>query len=633
MIENFKTNKYFNDAILGNNEITASINRHGKLLRLFYPSPDFKQLINFIDIAFNINDQRLYITHDDIGSTYTQHFVENTNILKTEIFNPDIGIRIVQTDFAPIDENLLIRRYTFTNETENEVNLRPIINSSIVTTMNNEASGWITEDSLIQYTHDYSLAIFSKGQIVNRKIYNTGGFDNLLEKTSEYIGLSSTSAIMYENILLKPGETSEFPIYIYINDNKKKNIMRDLPLEIIRVKKINVSDRENQTKKYWEKKVKKHTKHDLSKLSPKFRNIYTRTILLFELLRNSNTGGVSAALEIDENKTKSGRYSFNWPRDVYYVLKAYNILGMEKYSEQFLTNFAKITQSRSGRWEQRFYTDGTLAPSWGYQIDETAIMIIMAYEHYLHTKDKTFLKQVLPMLQNAFKYLEKYVEDVLNGVDTKTFDLWENVEEDTIYGVTSVFYAIKVMKEIFEELKEEYSENRLKVEQMNRQIRTILPTLEKLKKHILENYYSEERGSFVRNKKENKIDISLLSLVTPFKIISPNENKMQNTLSVIDMTLKTYTGGYIRYENDGYLGGYNPWSLANLWMALFNLEQKEYDKALENFNFVVNTATDLGYIAEQINNETLKAEWVIGLGWAHGMYITILDKLIAENLI
>ena len=157
---------------------------------------------------------------------------------------------------------------------------------------------------------------------------------------------------------------------------------------------------------------------------------------------------------------------------------------MEKYAEQFLTNFAKITQSRSGRWEQRFYTDGTLAPSWGYQIDETAIMIIMAYEHYLHTKDKAFLKQVLPMLQNAFKYLEKYVDDILNNVDTKTFDLWENLEEDTIYGLTSVFYAIKVMKEIFEELKEEYSENRLQVEQMNRQIRTILPTLEKLKKHI-----------------------------------------------------------------------------------------------------------------------------------------------------
>ena len=71
-----------------------------------------------------------------------------------------------------------------------------------------------------------------------------------------------------------------------------------------------------------------------------------------------------------------GRYSFVWPRDVYYVLKAYNILGMREYTDKFFEIFASKTQSRNGRWEQRFYTDGSLAPSWGYQIDETAIMII-----------------------------------------------------------------------------------------------------------------------------------------------------------------------------------------------------------------------------------------------------------------
>ncbi len=37
-------------------------------------------------------------------------------------------------------------------------------------------------------------------------------------------------------------------------------------------------------------------------------------------------------------------------------------------------------------WEQRFYTDCKLAPSWGYQVDETASVIYGVYEHYLATK-------------------------------------------------------------------------------------------------------------------------------------------------------------------------------------------------------------------------------------------------------
>jgi len=37
-------------------------------------------------------------------------------------------------------------------------------------------------------------------------------------------------------------------------------------------------------------------------------------------------------------------------------------------------------------------------------------------------------------------------------------------------------------------------------------------------------------------------------------------------------------GGIKRYENDNYIGG-NPWVLATLWVALYYIEIKEYEKA------------------------------------------------------
>ena len=53
-----------------------------------------------------------------------------------------------------------------------------------------------------------------------------------------------------------------------------------------------------------------------------------------------------------------------WPRDLYYVMRAYNILGMSENVKKYLEVFAKNTQSKNGRWEQRFYSDTRLAPSW-----------------------------------------------------------------------------------------------------------------------------------------------------------------------------------------------------------------------------------------------------------------------------
>jgi hypothetical protein len=45
-------------------------------------------------------------------------------------------------------------------------------------------------------------------------------------------------------------------------------------------------------------------------------------------------------------------------------MKAYNVLGMSENVKKYLEVFARNTQSKNGRWEQRFYSDTRLAPSW-----------------------------------------------------------------------------------------------------------------------------------------------------------------------------------------------------------------------------------------------------------------------------
>jgi len=77
--------KYFNDAIIGNENITVSYSKKGELLRLFYPFSDYKQFIDFYHIGLKINDSGIIYLHDDINNVYEQYYEDDTNILNTEI--------------------------------------------------------------------------------------------------------------------------------------------------------------------------------------------------------------------------------------------------------------------------------------------------------------------------------------------------------------------------------------------------------------------------------------------------------------------------------------------------------------------------------------------------------------------
>ena len=39
--------KYYNDAFIGNEKITCSFTKYGELLRLYYPTPDYRQYFDF----------------------------------------------------------------------------------------------------------------------------------------------------------------------------------------------------------------------------------------------------------------------------------------------------------------------------------------------------------------------------------------------------------------------------------------------------------------------------------------------------------------------------------------------------------------------------------------------------------
>ena len=628
--------KYLNEAIIGNKNVLATFTGKGELQRLYFPGRSIRQYIDFSHVGVKINDSDLIYLHDDINNIYKQYYDVDTNILNTEITNTYFELKILQTDFIPVKENVLVRRYTLINENSIDLNIKFLIHQGILSDTNNFVGCTEIDNGMVQYAHDFMISTFSKEQkTLSHQIhgsFNTIKSGEIWDK--DYIGMSNESSISYDMEIIKPGEKKQIDICVLLEPQPK--IMADFEAEIERIRRIDFNSEYTKTKAYWRKYVKSHDKLNMKEpknsYEEKLADIYYRSILLFPLLTNSETGGIIASAEIDENFTKCGRYAYTWPRDAVFITRAMDILGMSSEVDKFYKVFCKQTQSKNGMWEQRFFSDGKLAPCWGYQVDETASVVYGVYSHYQYTKDEKFLKETLQMCEKAVDFLKRYVKDIIEKTNKYhvSYDLWEMCEGIHLYSLSCIYASFEAMLRIYKALGKNVSDfenNRLKDEKVQKSKLEIEKLLVEIKKYINENMYDEERKSYVRNPEDRKMDISIVGTVTPFNVFTPKEKNVLNTIERINLSLRTYTGGFQRFEGDHYMNG-NPWPIANMWMTLYYLEKGEKTKAKETFDFVVKTVSKLNFIGEQVDNNTLSANWVIGLGWSHAMFILVLEKML-----
>lgn len=652
-------NKYLNEAIIGNKNMLATFTSKGEMQRIYFPNKENRQYINFFHTGVKVNNSDLIYLHEDINNVYRQYYDTDTNILNTEVTNTYFNLTIVQTDCILIKENVLLKRYVFLNESKIDLDLEFYIHSELLSNENNYVGCKVIDSGMMQYAHDFNVSTFAKGYNINRHQIN-GSKENIKRGEiydKDYIGMSKDSSISYKIGTIKPNDKKVLEICVLIDENKNVSEMED---EIDRVRRIDFNKEYSNTKSYWRKYVKNHNglnlKEPQNEYDEKIFDIYKRSILLFPLLTNHETGGIVASAEIDEYFTKCGRYGYCWPRDAVFVTRAMDILKMQKETEKFYKNFCQKTQSKNGMWEQRFYTDGKLAPCWGYQIDETASVVYGVYEHYKVSKTDKFLKDNLKMCEKAIEFLKKYTKDWLDLKDIEkdvvkeeiekerkngkhkyhiSYDLWEMCEGIHLYSLSSIYSAFEAMKQIYNILGKNISgfdNNRLKEEKINKSEKELEYLQLEIKKFIEKNMYDETSNSYLRNTEDKKMDISMLGMVVPFNMFRAKDKKVKNTIEKINLSLRTYTGGYQRFENDHYMNG-NPWPIANLWMTLYYLEIGEKEKAKETFDFVVKTSGRHEFLGEQVDNNTLKPNWVIGLGWSHAMFVIVLEALMNNKVI
>ncbi len=138
-------------------------------------------------------------------------------------------------------------------------------------------------------------------------------------------------------------------------------------------------------------------------------------------------------------------------------------------------------------------------------------------------------------------------------------------------------------------------------------------------------------GTLGKGPDDPRVDASLLSLATPFALLDAAHPVMLATVERIRGELASTTGGIRRYRGDTYFGG-NPWLLLTAWLGWHDrLAGDELGHAAAR-NWVVDHASKVGDLPEQILHEPQDAAsvgpWLERWGpvaspllWSHAKFI------------
>jgi glucoamylase len=494
---------------------------------------------------------------------------------------------------------------------------------------------------LIHYKHGSYISIFSDQTVCQFQLGNNayesakygvlGGYDS--------IGMMPDGALLWELGSFKSRERKRIVLYICIASSLKevKALTRS-------VKKYDIECHYYRTKKYWNSFLK--NTRQISTGNSNVDRLYKRSLLVFKLMSDKETGGLLASPEIDENFTKSGRYAYCWGRDAAFITSALDKCGLKDLVYNFYCWAAK-TQEDDGSWAQRYYIDGNLAPSWGMQIDETGTLIWGMFQHFLETGDKAFLKSMWYNIEKGVEFLVDFIDKDM-GLPKPSYDLWEERFGVHTYSCVAVYAGIRSGADIAEILEisggmaEKWGN-----------------AAERLRDTIVKEMWREDIGSFLRSKLtklnpwgsepgnnkiviqvnpkgyqrdvtlvDERVDVSLLGVAVPFGVFDINDPRVESTVKMIESKLTVYSvGGMMRYEGDNYIGG-NPWIVATLWIALYYVRKRDFERANHYLEWAVKGCTELELLPEQVDKESGEAAWVIPLTWSHAMFVLVLIELV-----
>lgn len=635
------------EAIIGNSKMLASLRKNGEIIRLFWPHIDYAQHLGHfwpgLKLAFHEGQSFTKWFHLDVWDT-SQRYLEDTNILETAFKSRTHNLEVIQKDFIFPDNDILARHYELRNEGDRkkiltfliycafEIEESPLYDGAFVDFHNNSLVFHRRHIYLAVSGPDYQLSGYQCGrrgtpsdpfQDASRGVL-WGSRDNIRH---------SAGSLAWDMGEMQPGQSKEFTLYLAAGHTQKQ--VREL-----------LATSAARPAGQWLEEARKYWHGWLGKASGTEENYsqhpaYKRSLLAIKLMTSKESGASIAAPEFDPYYVASGGYGYCWPRDSVFITAAVDEAGYHGLATQFHVYAAGI-QEPDGSWQQRYFTDGALAPTWGKQIDQAGSVLWGYWHHYQLTGDNSFLEQIWPSLAKGAGYLSNSIDE--NGLPSPSYDPWEDENNQGTYSAAAVCAGLKAASEL------------AAVKGLKSEAGKWLTASETVKEAILKYQWSDRLNRFIRgvNRKvyrdaydyasirgeraftgtdptglyqthwvglDERLDSALLGLAFPFAVIDPMDDRMRSTVAALEEILwNRSVGGLHRYEGDSYAGG-NPWLLTTFWLAIYYCKAGNMERAAELYRWCLTQANQHLLLPEQADKNHGGPAWVMPLNWSHAMFI------------
>jgi GH15 family glucan-1,4-alpha-glucosidase len=600
-------------AIIGNGSLLATVSARGEIERLFWPNVDHGQHLGELRLGIERNGTTVWL--DDEPCSWKQSYADGSSVLRTTAQLDGSAVEV--TDLITPAEPVLVRGIRTTLSGRVVARIAPSLDGD-----ERSGAGYIDPGSgaLVFYLRGVALAVAlvaPDAQTTLREANGHAETHDIVVHRAPVEGTISGSLVDEARVIVAFGATPDEAI---------ARIRRpaSVGLDVLAAERA-AYDRESIALA------------EPASAEEGVGDLYARSLLVLEQLTDRQTGATIAAPEFDPSFEQSGGYGFVWPRDLGYVVLSFLAAGRGDLAVPALRWLAR-EQAPEGLWLQRYWTDGSLAPSWGlHQLDETG-MVLFAYEAaWRELGDAALDRELWPSARAAADFLCAFMDEE-TGLPLPSVDLWEQTDGQHSYSAAATYGGLvagAAMAERHEpSLADRYRE-----------------AAERTRAGIETHLWSDEHGRYLRSRwvgrsdelgeeppaafdrplryptkavrsvdpEDARVDSSLLGLCWPFRAVDPASPRMRATIEAVERELRQLDGGVLRHAGDDYAGG-NPWLISTLWLGLAERQAGDHDGHRASLRYAVERQTTLGLLPEQVTREGEPA-WVVPLGWSHAMLV------------
>jgi GH15 family glucan-1,4-alpha-glucosidase len=559
----------YQTGIIGNCAYIAHVNKNTNIDWLCWPRFDSSFVFGGL-LDKDKGGEFSILPHGEYISR--QYYLENTNVLCTEISNPEGKYRII--DFAP-------RFYQF------ERYYKPLMLIRKIEPLEGNPRIKVTCKPVCEYG--------------NRKQKGSRG-SNHIEFTgdNEDMQLSTNISLSY----------IEDAKYFALNESKYLILTYGHELNAAI---ISTADRFlRETIKYWRTWIKHST------IAGFYQHFVIRSALTLKIHQYEDTGAIIAAsttsLPESQGSGRNWDYRYCWMRDTYYVITSLNHIGHFEEMERYFNYITDISFRDDERYQplfgiagERVLTEYKLKNLKGY-LGNTPVRIgNQAFEHIQNDIYGQVLVSMLPLYtDNRFIYSERkdserwldyLLKKIERTIDEKDAGIWEFRNIANTHCYTNLFQwaganaALKMAKTIGNQLYMERAQ--------------IL--IDKAAKHI-EDCYDPVRKVYNHAVGSTHLDASTLQLIL-MNYLDPSSQRAKDHLTALENELKGKNGLFYRYlHRDDFGKPKTTFLICAFWYVEALACVGRLDDAIKEFESLIKYANHLMLFSEDID-ENDGSQW------------------------